>query len=215
MNNKEIITSIFKYVNWSVGSFFVQTFLLPIVVLFHCEKAFQYFSVLLCYLYPSPRFSLSSSPPPFATGTTARFTRCVRRNVVFERIKLLVKMNFDRLNKLLLCLKISRLENNGVLDNACFVASISRRRGEKRGRKKRGEHEIGTFQPVWLPRVLRHPVWMTSASSKRGSFRSLYKLCNLYSAATSTSTLFLAKNFFHYVSSAEIILKRKKKERKK
>lgn len=95
-------------------------------------------------------FIFSPAPPSSPIPTPWRVSHVVRRNVVFERIKLLVKINFDRLHKLLLCLKISRLENNAAHDGVCVVLySVDI---EKGGEKRRGKKErkrgtkIGTFQ---------------------------------------------------------------------
>lgn len=172
---------------------FVQTFL-PDCSYFILWKSFSVFP-LLYYLY-SP---LSPSPSPIPT--LWRVSHVVRRNVVFERIKLLVKINFDRLHKLLLCLKISRLENNAALDGVCVVLySVDIEKGGEKGgekKKEKGARRLARFN-VWLPRLFSDIMCGVSAST-RSSFRSLYKLCNLYSAARdAASSTIPSENFFHY-----------------
>lgn len=146
-------------------------------------------------------FIFSPAPPPSPIPTPWRVSHVVRRNVVFERIKLLVKINFDRLHKLLLCLKISRLENNAAHDGVCVVLySVDIEKGGEKGgekRKEKGARRLARFN-VWLPRLFSDIMCGVSAST-RSSFRSLYKLCNLYSAARdAASSTIPSENFFHY-----------------
>lgn len=94
------------------------------------KKLFSISVVILFIFFPAP--------PPSPIPTPWRVSHVVRRNVVFERIKLLVKINFDRLHKLLLCLKISRLENNAAHDGVCVVLySVDIEKGGEKGGKKR------------------------------------------------------------------------------
>lgn len=132
-----------------------------------------------------------------------------------------MKINFDRLHKLLLCFKISRLENNaGARARVFYMASISRRRGEEEdGGEKKGGTKIGTFQRLAGTRLFCDIVYGVFASS-RSSFRSLYKLCNLYSAAPRiprASSTIPSENFFHYTPyvSAEKEKNHSKKKKKK
>lgn len=131
-----------------------------------------------------------------------------------------MKINFDRLHKLLLCFKISRLENNaGARAHVFYMASISRRRGGRGGRgKKKGARRLARFN-VWLA----HGCFATSCtefSRQAEVVSALYTNCVIYipqlRGSRAPRPLFLAKIFSitpptYPRKRRKIILKKKKK----
>ena len=133
-----------------------------------------------------------------------------------------MKINFDRLHKLLLCFKISRLENNaGARARVFYMASISRRRGGRGGRgKKKGARRLARFN-VWLA----HGCFATSCtefSRQAEVVSALYTNCVIYipqlRGSRAPRPLFLAKIFSitpptYPRKRRKIILKKKRKNR--